>query len=120
MAAYLLRADVRIVRSDNYADTTMSKKGAATGPPPSPSAGVHNRTEMQQGEGVRDVTVGTGDLMSRARAGSGAAFRALTEPSRRALDRAAGHTNALAIEDRPHLADAEHASCRRAPARWRP
>lgn len=60
MAAYLPYADVRIVRSDNDADTTMSTKGAATDRPLRPSAGVHHTTEMQQGEGVRDVTVGTG------------------------------------------------------------
>jgi RNA polymerase sigma-70 factor (TIGR02960 family) len=74
-----------IFRSDNDADTTMSTKGAHTDRPLRPSGGVHNKMEMQQRAGVRDVRVGTGDLMSRARAGNGDAFRELTQPYRREL-----------------------------------
>ncbi len=67
------------------ADTTVSEKGAAADRPFRPFAGVHTKMEAQRGAGVRDVTVGTGDLMSRARAGDGDAFRELTEPYRREL-----------------------------------
>jgi RNA polymerase sigma-70 factor (TIGR02960 family) len=63
----------------------MSGKGTATGRPLRPSAGVRTRWEGNKVQEEGDVRVVTGDLMSRARAGNGDAFRELTEPHRREL-----------------------------------
>ncbi|MFF4352558.1 sigma-70 family RNA polymerase sigma factor [Streptomyces sp. NPDC001530] len=50
-----------------------------------PSAGVHTRGKCHQVWEEGDARVESGDLMSRARAGDGEAFRELTEPYHREL-----------------------------------
>src|SRR5437588_417642 len=58
---------------------------ATSNRPVRPSSGVYIRMEVRQGAGRRGAAVGTADLISRARAGDGDAFRQLTEPHRREL-----------------------------------
>jgi RNA polymerase sigma-70 factor (TIGR02960 family) len=65
------------------ADTATSGTWASSDRPVRPSAGV-SMVEVRDG-GDASVELGTADLISRARAGDGDAFRALTEPYRREL-----------------------------------
>jgi hypothetical protein len=74
-----------VVSATTDAVPAAPEKWAPASRPVHPSAGVHtgwNRGELR-GEG--DARVLTDDLMSRARAGDGDAFRELTEPHRREL-----------------------------------
>jgi RNA polymerase sigma-70 factor (TIGR02960 family) len=76
--------DVGLVRAADDADTARAGKWAASNRPVRPWAGVyidvHIRQSAQEGE-ARVVA----ELLSRARAGDGEAFRALTSPYRREL-----------------------------------
>jgi RNA polymerase sigma-70 factor (ECF subfamily) len=70
--------------SAEHADTTASRKWARTFRPVRGPAGVH--TAIDDESDTRDAGGEmTTDLISRARAGDGAAFRELTEPYRREL-----------------------------------
>jgi RNA polymerase sigma-70 factor (ECF subfamily) len=79
--------DVRIVRAVDDADTATSGKWAPIKRPVRPSAGVYIgwKCDAVLEEGDATVRVVTADLISRARAGDGDAFRELTEPHRREL-----------------------------------
>jgi RNA polymerase sigma-70 factor (ECF subfamily) len=71
----------------NQVDTATSGKVAPNNRPVRPSAGVCTRWKCDNAWEEGDVTVelATADLISRARAGDGGAFRELTEPHRREL-----------------------------------
>jgi RNA polymerase sigma-70 factor (TIGR02960 family) len=79
--------DGRIVRAVGDADIATSAKWAATNRPVRPSAGVCTgwKRDKVREEGEATVRLVTPDLISRARAGDGDAFRELTEPYRREL-----------------------------------
>src|SRR5258708_4704361 len=79
--------DVRIVRAVNDTDTATSRKWALINRPVHPPAGVYIRwkCDIVRERGDARVELVTDDLISRARAGDGDAFRALTEPHRREL-----------------------------------
>src|SRR6266498_136181 len=74
-----------MVRAVEHADTTTSGKGAGTDRPVCDSVGVDTVRSTRSARGVRRGGVVTTELISRARAGDGEAFRALTEPHRREL-----------------------------------
>jgi RNA polymerase sigma-70 factor (TIGR02960 family) len=64
-------------------DTALSRRWAAADRPVRPSAGVSKRdVRLDAEEGDRKVGTVPADLISRARAGDGEAFRQLTEPYR--------------------------------------
>src|SRR5689334_17537516 len=78
----------RIVRAVDEAETAPLGKWASAGRAVSPLAGVSIRdrgSDKVREEGDARVTVMAADLISRARAGDGEAFRELTEPHRREL-----------------------------------
>src|ERR1700710_1313249 len=66
-------------------DTGKSGNWAPNHRPVHPAAGVHTRTRHDTTMKRGDCAVVTADLISRARAGNGDAFRELTEPHRREL-----------------------------------
>jgi RNA polymerase sigma-70 factor (TIGR02960 family) len=80
--------DVPIVKAVDEIDTTTSRNWAPIDRPVRPSAGVYIGWKCdkvrERGDARVELTV-TVDLISRARAGDGDAFRALTEPHRREL-----------------------------------
>src|SRR5579862_128668 len=83
--AAMARAVVRIVRAVGDAYTAAPVKLGAREPPSSPPGRCIYRVEApRHGEGRAHRMV-TADLVSRARAGDGEAFRELTEPHRREL-----------------------------------
>jgi RNA polymerase sigma-70 factor (TIGR02960 family) len=79
--------DVRIVRAVDDADTATSGKWAPSNRPVRPSAGVHTgwTSDKVREEGDATVRVVPAELIARARAGDGDAFRELVEPYRREL-----------------------------------
>src|SRR5271165_3958871 len=83
----LLINDARIVRAVDYAETATPGKWARAGRPVRPPAGVHTSWKYGKARARGDARVGlvTADLVSRAQAGDGDAFRELTEPHRREL-----------------------------------
>src|SRR4029453_1227875 len=78
----LRRSWSRIVRAVDDVDTAALENGAATNRPLRASAGVYTGMDMRQGADEGDASVQTADLLSRARAGEGDAFREITEPPR--------------------------------------
>jgi RNA polymerase sigma-70 factor (TIGR02960 family) len=76
--------DVGLVRAADDVDTARAGKWAASNRPVRPWAGVYIDVDIRQDAQEGEARV-VAELLSRARAGDGEAFRALTEPYRREL-----------------------------------
>src|SRR5262249_57609162 len=81
------RLDARVLRAVDDGYTVAPANWAPARRPVRPPAGVHTGWKCDQAreEGDATVKVATADLICRARAGDGDAFRELTEPHRRDL-----------------------------------
>jgi RNA polymerase sigma-70 factor (TIGR02960 family) len=77
--------DAGIVRAVDDVDTATPENWAAINRPVRPSSGVYTGMNVGQGVEEGDATAATADLIARAQAGDGDAFRELTEPYRREL-----------------------------------